>query len=108
MAASLEGRSPIVRVLGPDGPIASARPGADRVGLASATFREWLERVATLIEDVWPQAAHDDAVLISESLARLAISCALVPTAPAEDAAAAVVRLVGPFVDQALGAPDPR
>ena len=50
LAAALSGRTPTVRVLGPSGPLASARPGADHMGLVAATFEEWLERTATLIE----------------------------------------------------------
>jgi AcrR family transcriptional regulator len=66
-------------------------------GLAVAT-----DRVGMLIREVWPQVRVEDAELIAASLARLAISHALVPDATAEDAAADVTRLLGPFVDQAL------
>jgi AcrR family transcriptional regulator len=68
------------------------------VGLGVAS-----ERIASLIEEVWPQAGRADAELVAASLARLAISHALVPTLGAPDAGAAVTRLVGPFVDQILG-----
>ena len=67
-------------------------------GLSVAT-----DRVGTLIADVWPQVGAADARLVASSLARLAISHALVPTENAEASAAAVTRLVGPFVDEILG-----
>jgi AcrR family transcriptional regulator len=89
---------PLVRVI-----VADAEGGElirllTATGLAVAT-----ERVGALIEEVWPQVGRDDARLIAESLARLAISHALVATAGPDDSAAAVTRLVGPFVDEVLG-----
>jgi AcrR family transcriptional regulator len=88
---------PLVRVI-----VADAEGGQlirilTSTGLAIAT-----ERIGTLIEQVWPQVERGDARLISESLARLAISHAIVPTAGPEISAAAVARLVGPFVDEVL------
>jgi hypothetical protein len=50
LAAAFAGRSPMVRVLGPSGPLAVARPGAEHLGLVKSAFEEMLERVATLIE----------------------------------------------------------
>ena len=49
LAALVAGRSPTVRVLGPAGPIAVARPGSDSPGLVKAAFEDMLARVATLI-----------------------------------------------------------
>ena len=60
LAAALAGRSPTVRVLGPSGPLAVARPGAERLGLVKATFEDTLQRVVTLIE-----AALDGAAVAS-------------------------------------------
>ncbi len=57
LAAWLAGRTPTVRILGPGGPIAVARPGTERLGLGKAAFEEWLERVATLIEAALDGAA---------------------------------------------------
>ncbi len=57
LAAAITGRTPTVRVLGPSGPLAMARPGADHMGLVAATFEEWLERTATLIEAALDGAA---------------------------------------------------
>jgi AcrR family transcriptional regulator len=60
-------------------------------------------RIATLIVEVWPQVALADAELVAESLVRLAISHALLPTSDPQDTAAAVARMIGPFVDEVLG-----
>jgi AcrR family transcriptional regulator len=59
-----------------------------------------VERVGGLIVEVWPQVARADADLVADSLARLAISHALLPLAPPEQIAEDVTRLLGPFVDQ--------
>lgn len=91
---------PLVRVIVADAEGGELIRVLTTTGLAVAT-----ERVGTLIEEVWPQVGRDDARLIAGSLARLAISHALVPTASPEDSAAAVTRLVGPFVDEVLAEP---
>jgi hypothetical protein len=57
LAAALAGRTPTVRVIGPSGPLARARPGAERLHLVKATFEDWLERVATLIDAALDGAA---------------------------------------------------
>jgi hypothetical protein len=50
LAAILDGRAPIIRVVGPHGVVATARPGAENIGLAKAAFEEMLERIVTLID----------------------------------------------------------
>lgn len=60
-------------------------------------------RVAALITDVWPQVTTADAEIVAESLVRLAISHALLPTADPERTADDITRLVGPFVEEVLG-----
>lgn len=88
---------PLVRVI-----VADAE-GGELIRLLTATGLAVAgERVGALIEDVWPQVGRDDARLIAASLARLAISHALVPTESGEESAAAVTRLVGPFLDEVL------
>jgi hypothetical protein len=62
IAAALAVRSPTVRVIGPRGPLAIARPGAEQLHLVKATFEDMLERVATLIE-----AALDGAAVAAPS-----------------------------------------
>jgi hypothetical protein len=79
LAALLAGRSPRVRVLGPGGPIAMARPGAERTGLVKGAFEDMLERVETLIE-----AALDGA------------AAAVPPAIPGETAAAFAPGEIGP------------
>ncbi len=88
---------PLVRII-----VADAEGGElirllTTTGLAVAT-----ERVGGLITEVWPQVGGDDARLIAATLARLAISHALVPTESADASARGVTRLVGPFVDEIL------
>jgi AcrR family transcriptional regulator len=62
------------------------------------------DRVAHLIPEMWPQVSADDARLLAESLVRLAISHALLPTQEPEDTARDVERMLGPFVDELLSA----
>jgi AcrR family transcriptional regulator len=61
------------------------------------------ERVARLIPEVWPQVGESDAKLLAESLVRLAISHALLPTHDPAATARGVSRMFAPFVDQLLG-----
>ncbi len=60
------------------------------------------QRVAAAIREGWPHAAPPDAALLAESLVRLAISHATVPTGDPHATAAAVAKLLGPFVERAL------
>ena len=90
---------PLVRII-----VADAE-GGELVRLLTVTgLSVAVDRVGALIADVWPQVSADDARLVAASLARLAISHALVPTESADASAAAVTRLVGPFVDEILRA----
>lgn len=61
------------------------------------------DRVGGLIVQVWPQVGARDARLLAESMARLAISHALVPTSDSRDTAAEVARMIAPFIDAILG-----
>jgi hypothetical protein len=49
LSAILARRAPEARIVTEAGVVACARPGAERMGLAKATFEEMLERAATLI-----------------------------------------------------------
>lgn len=60
------------------------------------------ERVATLIAEVWPQVSRPDAALLAETLVRLAISHALLPTRDPAATARDVQRMFAPFVDELL------
>jgi AcrR family transcriptional regulator len=60
-------------------------------------------RLAAAIEEGWPEASAQDIRLLCESLVRLAISHITAPSGSPEQTAAATVRLLGPFIDRALG-----
>jgi AcrR family transcriptional regulator len=91
---------PLVQVI-----VATERPADDGdltrlltgLGRSVAT-----ERLGALIVEVWHQVSVPDAELLAETLARLAISHALLPTEDPAATAAAITRLVGPFVDELL------
>jgi AcrR family transcriptional regulator len=90
---------PLVQVI-----VAEAE-GGELVRLLTGLGRQVAtDRIGRLIVEVWPQVSVSDAELVAESMARLAISHALLPTSDSEDTAAAVTRLVGPFIDEILGA----
>jgi hypothetical protein len=59
-------------------------------------------QVSELIVATWPQASRADATLVAETLVRLAVSYALYPQGNPADVAAAIGRLIAPFVDAAL------
>ena len=63
------------------------------------------DRIAHLIPQVWPQVRADDARLLAESLVRLAISHALLPSQDPSATARDVGRMLGPFVDELLTRP---
>ena len=69
--------------------------GAPVLGFATA-------RLATVMQATWPQLDADDAGLVADAVARLAISHAALPGGPAEITAASVARLLGPFLDGLL------
>lgn len=61
-----------------------------------------VERVAGAIAAGWPQAARADVELLAEALVRLGISYAALPGASPETTAAALRRLLAPFIERAL------
>jgi AcrR family transcriptional regulator len=89
---------PLVRVI-----VADAEDGELTRLLTGLGRTVAVARIGRLIEQVWPQVSAVDAALVAETLARLAISHALVPAASAAETAADVTRLLGPFVDEVLG-----
>jgi AcrR family transcriptional regulator len=73
------------------------------IGLLTGLGRQVaIDRIGKLIIEVWPQITVTDAELLAESMARLAISHALLPTSDPEETAAAVTRMIAPFIDQIL------
>ncbi|HMJ02328.1 MAG TPA: TetR family transcriptional regulator [Conexibacter sp.] len=61
------------------------------------------QRLSAVIQEGWPQASAADAQLLSEALVRLAISYVTVPAGSPEATADAAARLLGPFIERALG-----
>jgi AcrR family transcriptional regulator len=57
------------------------------------------ERLAAILIDGWPQVDVADLRLLSDALVRLAISHAALAAGPAEQTAAAVAKILGPYVD---------
>jgi hypothetical protein len=62
------------------------------------------ERITARMVATWPQVAPEDARVVADAMVRLAISHATLPSAPAPETAAAVARLLGPLVDELVGA----
>jgi AcrR family transcriptional regulator len=69
--------------------------GALLVGAAGA-------RLAAFFVATWPQLPERDARIAAESTVRLAISHALLPTAPAERTAAGVAALLAPHLERLI------
>jgi AcrR family transcriptional regulator len=65
------------------------------------------DELGRLIPEVWPQISAADGKLLAESLVRLAISHALLPTRDPAAVARGVGRMFAPFVDQLLAPPVP-
>lgn len=61
------------------------------------------DRLTAILLDVWPELARADAALVSDTLARLAISHAALPSGSPRATAAATARVLGPSVDALLG-----
>jgi AcrR family transcriptional regulator len=88
---------PLVRVISADA------EGGDLAQLLTALGRAIaVERIGTLIVQVWPQVSAADAELLAETLARLAISHALLPTSDPHETSLAVTRMLGPYLDELL------
>ncbi|MFN8162836.1 MAG: TetR family transcriptional regulator [Solirubrobacterales bacterium] len=63
-------------------------------------------RLAAVIEEGWPRAPRAEVRLLSESLVRLAISYITAPGESPDTTATSVAKLLGPFIDEALGSAD--
>jgi AcrR family transcriptional regulator len=97
---SLVGTHPMVRAL-------STQEGEELVALATvrggALLTGMTDQLGELIVATWPQVDPEGARLLAATLVRLAISHAVLPTAPPEETAADIVRILGPFIDELLG-----
>lgn len=60
------------------------------------------ERLGAFLLEGWPQLGAAEAALLAETVVRLAISHAALPTAPAAEAGPGIARLLGPYVEQIL------
>jgi AcrR family transcriptional regulator len=95
------GEDPLIRTLLSDDGTGGMLPFVTTQGLPVV---QWATaRLGTTIEEGWPQAPKADVLLLSEALVRLAISYITGPGDTPESTAAAVARLLGPFIDEALG-----
>jgi AcrR family transcriptional regulator len=96
------GEDPLVRVLLSDDGAGGMLPFVTTQGMPVV---QWATaRLAAVIEDGWPQAPPAKARLLAESLVRLAISYITAPGDTPEATATAAGELLGPFIDEALGA----
>lgn len=95
------GEDPLIRILLSDDGTGGMLPFVTTQGMPVV---QWATtRLATTIEEGWPQAPQTDVLLLSESLVRLAISYITAPTESPDTTARAVADLLGPFIDRALG-----
>jgi len=95
------GEDPLIRILLSDDGTGGMLPFVTTQGMPVV---QWATaRLGTVIEEGWPQAPKADVVLLSEALVRLAISYVTNPTESPEATAGSVARLLGPFIDTALG-----
>jgi AcrR family transcriptional regulator len=97
------GEDPLIRILLSDDGTGGMLPFVTTQGMPVVHWAT--ARLATVIEEGWPQAPKADVSLLSESLVRLAISYITAPSESPESTAAAVANLLGPFIDRALGSP---
>ncbi|HST55989.1 MAG TPA: TetR family transcriptional regulator [Solirubrobacteraceae bacterium] len=64
---------------------------------------EWAsERLTNIIRSGWPQSQLDDVQLLAECLVRLAISYVTLPKGSTSTTAAAVLKLLGPYIERAI------
>lgn len=98
---STAGGDPLIRILLSDDGTGGMLPFVTTQGLPVVQWAS--SRLVSVIEEGWPEAPEHDVKTLSESLVRLAISYVTTPDESAEEAAAAVAELLGPFIDKALG-----
>jgi len=61
------------------------------------------EGLAAVIRDTWPEADSEAAALAAETLVRLAISHAALPSATPAETADRVARILAPYIDAQIG-----
>lgn len=96
------GEDPLVRILLSDDGTAGLLPFVTTQGMPVV---QWATaRLTATIEQGWPDAPPAKVRLLAESLVRLAISHVTAPTDAPVTIAAQTGELLGPFIDDALGA----
>lgn len=95
------GEDPLIRILLSDDGTGGMLPFVTTQGVPVVHWAT--ARLAAVIEGGWPRAPKADVNLLCESLVRLAISYITAPSEAPETTAASVARLLGPFIDRALG-----
>lgn len=96
------GEDPLVRIVISDDGAGGMLPFVTTQGMPVVQWAT-ARLTATIIEG-WPQAPAEKARLLAETLVRLAISHVTAPGEAPEVTAAATSELLGPFIDEALGA----
>ncbi|HXR61303.1 MAG TPA: hypothetical protein VN732_08260, partial [Solirubrobacterales bacterium] len=96
------GGDPLIRILLSDDGTGGMLPFVTTQGLPVV---QWATaRLASVIEEGWPEAPEEDVKTLAETLVRLGISYVTTPgEAPAGETAKAMAELLGPFIDEALG-----
>ena len=95
------GEDPLIHILLSDDGTGGMLPFVTTQGMPVV---QWATaRLTAVIEEGWPRASEPDALLLAESLVRLAISYITAPGGPPEQTAAAAGKLLGPYIDHALG-----
>ena len=93
--------NPLVRA------ISASEEGDELLALVTTRGEPLLGRVtlglAELIEDTWPAVGERDAALAADTLVRLAISYAALPSGSPADSAEGIGRIAGPFIDEVIG-----
>ena len=95
------GDDPLVRVLLSDDGTGGMLPFVTTQGMPVVHWAT--ARLTSTIEQGWPQAPKADVELLSAALVRLAISYVTAPSEAPEETAVSMARLLGPFIDRALG-----
>jgi AcrR family transcriptional regulator len=95
------GEDPLVRVMLSDDGTGGMLPFVTTQGVPVVHWAT--ARLASVIQEGWPQAPVESVRLLAESLVRLAISYVTAPSGSPETTAAAAGELLEPFVDRALG-----
>jgi AcrR family transcriptional regulator len=94
------GRDPMVGMLLDDDGTGGLLP---LITTRSRPVLDWAAaQIAQAISEGWPAVLPEDALLLAQTLVRLAISYLTVPTSPPEQATQDAVRLLEPFIRQAV------